>query len=811
MAAAGLAAGGAPAAATTGQADAALDANPACPEPREVARQTAARFTDVDADHVHAANIGCLVYYGITGGAGDGSYYDPDRAVNRWQMALFMTRAARRAGVTVPSVDQGFIDLDNFSSAISAGANAAAALGIMPGTSDTEFAPGAPVLRGDMALYLVRLLELITDEASPINVTVNGSTGEVTLTRRNGSAVVPDDTFDDVAGQIEAAQEHAINAVYELGVTTGKARGVYDPGSRVTRGEMAAFIIRLLGHSELRPDAAITLPPWEPPAPTARDVDADGVYATDPLHLIAYASFERAYSLPGADGDILEVWLCNTPDSGRRYSTHEDNRHNPSNYADKFTAQVTVWFEWLSDELYTPVFRPGGVVDVDRSADYFEACDEKVLNQNLRRWRDVHGVVVVVGVAADSEGLIGRASCGFFSQRNFPDNSRSILVSGDAFTDPTLLAHEMGHALCWPHSYSGETEDDHGEVYEYDNPMDIMGSPSYGEADPVPMIGTLAINRYASGWIPIDQVRIHKLGTIAQYELVPPGEDGVQLLVIPYEVRFEDESRLSYLTLGARAAGSGDMWWADADLPYEGVEIYDINQTAFGCELPDRGYCYGLDRRTIPVFDSDDGYDWEALTHVMVAASEGWWWGEAGEPDSFIVELASVNGSTFTVDVRPLVDEPKPAIPSDWDVDTGSVTVGDYTSASTFTNIGSEDAPNWLQLFVRCTGRDELDIHLGSSDSYFASTPTLQYRFGGQSSPTELSLTPSTDNRFGFLQEGDLNSFVRQLRADSSGLLYVDLWDVATYSGRSDHEGGGALGIAGVASHVEPILQECGY
>ena len=572
-----------------------------------------------------------------------------------------------------------------------------------------------------------------------------------------------------------------------------------------------------LGYFDQVPLPDGSLPGWrtasssddQPPTSTARD--ADGVYATDPLHLIAYASFERAYSLPGADGDILEVWLCNTPESGRRYSTHEDNRHNPSNYADKFASQVTAWFEWLSDDMYAPVFRPGGVVDVNRSADFFEACDEKVLNQNLRRWRDVHGVVVVVGVAADSEGFIGRASCGFFSQRSFPDNRRSILVSGDAFTDPTLLAHEMGHALCWPHSYSGETKDDYGEVYEYDNPMDIMGSPSYGEADPVPMIGTLAINRYASGWIPIDQVRIHRLGTTARYELVPPGENGVQLLVIPYEIPFENASRLSYLALGARVAGSGDEWWADAGLSLEGVEIYEIDQTAFACELPDRGYCYGLERRTIPVFDPDIGYDWQAPPHVMVETGEWWYWGEAGESDSFIVELVAVDGHTFTVAVRPLIEEPEPAVLSDWDVGTGSRTAGDYTSASTLTNIGSEDIPNWLQLFVRCTGRDELDIYIGSSGSYFASTPTLQYRFGGQSSPTELSLTASTDNRFGFIQEDDLSSFVRQLRADTSGRLYVDLWDVPTYSGRSAHEGGGALGIAGVASHVEPILQECGY
>ena len=77
--AAGLAAAAAPVGADSGRADAALaaGANPACPNPEQAARQAAARFSDIDADNTHAANIGCLVYYGVTAGAGDGSRFDP--------------------------------------------------------------------------------------------------------------------------------------------------------------------------------------------------------------------------------------------------------------------------------------------------------------------------------------------------------------------------------------------------------------------------------------------------------------------------------------------------------------------------------------------------------------------------------------------------------------------------------------------------------------------------------------------------------------------------------------------------------------
>ena len=467
---------------------------------------------------------------------------------------------------------------------------------------------------------------------------------------------------------------------------------------------------------------------------------------------------------------------------------------------------MTAWFEWLSGGLYQPVFKPGGVVDVGQSGDYYQACDEAVLAQSFDQ-RDIDGAVVVVGADVAVDGVVGHASCGFYSQRGFPNNSRSILVSGGVFSDPTLLAHEMGHALCWPHSYSGETPDDADDIWEYDNPMDIMGSAVDGESDPVPLIGTLAINRYAAGWIPTDQVRVHKLGTTARYELVPPGEDGVQLLVIPSE----NDSRVAYWALGARVSGSGGEWWADADIPAEGVEMYAVDQSAYGCDLPDRGYCYGLERRTQPIFDPDDGYDRFAAQHVMAEEDEGWWRGSAGSPASVDVDLVRIEGSAFTVHVSPRTEESEPESAGDWTVETGSRTAGDYTLARTSTDIGSGGSANWLRLGIQCTSPDDLEVFFRSSQSHFAGTPTLQYRFGSQPSPTSLSMSSSTTSAAGFLHGSDIAAFVRQLRADTSGVLYLDLWDRPAHGGRTTHEGGGTLGVTGVAEQVEPVLRECGY
>ena len=56
-------------------------------------------FADVSADNIFYDAINCLAHYGITVGCGDGTIFCPSRTVNRWQMALFLRRAADVAGI----------------------------------------------------------------------------------------------------------------------------------------------------------------------------------------------------------------------------------------------------------------------------------------------------------------------------------------------------------------------------------------------------------------------------------------------------------------------------------------------------------------------------------------------------------------------------------------------------------------------------------------------------------------------------------------------------------------------------------------
>ena len=117
-----------------------------------------ARFVDTEG-HFAKEAIDCLAYYGITLGTTP-NRFSPNEPISRWQMALFLTRAAGPAGITLPPpTDQGFVDLDT-RQGIQDAINQIAAVGITKGTSPTTFHPHAPMDRRQMALFLHRFLKL---------------------------------------------------------------------------------------------------------------------------------------------------------------------------------------------------------------------------------------------------------------------------------------------------------------------------------------------------------------------------------------------------------------------------------------------------------------------------------------------------------------------------------------------------------------------------------------------------------------------------------------------------------------------------
>ena len=225
-------------------------------------------FTDVSASGTasHYENINCLAYYGITKGKTLDTFAPYDN-VTRSQMALFLARAASVAGIDLGDVmDEGFTDIDMVSAEKRSAINRLAAEGIMEGSTATTFDPYGDVTRADMAQHIFKFLELALEEVyiDDLPRSVDGdAAGQVELdfnddgTERNGSGV--DDYFGDVRRALPAHIDDMVGAVYELGVTTGTngrvgELGTFEPEANVTRAQMASFIMRALGHTNLRPE-----------------------------------------------------------------------------------------------------------------------------------------------------------------------------------------------------------------------------------------------------------------------------------------------------------------------------------------------------------------------------------------------------------------------------------------------------------------------------------------------------------------------------------------------------------------------------
>ena len=218
-------------------------------------------FTDVSDNHAFHDSINCLAHYGITIGCGDGTAFCPDEPVKRWQMMLFLARALEPAGINLSRArPQNFTDLGNLNDEARNAIDLLVTNRIADSAGPRIFDPNGIVNRTEMAQLLVRFL----DAAGPVvDIDSNGDF----LLDANGDGIRsrPDDYFEDASDRVSRLEEAAISAAYELGITTGvsatPASGTaqpgldlyYEPWGDVTRGEMAAFILRTLGHTLARP------------------------------------------------------------------------------------------------------------------------------------------------------------------------------------------------------------------------------------------------------------------------------------------------------------------------------------------------------------------------------------------------------------------------------------------------------------------------------------------------------------------------------------------------------------------------------
>ena len=198
-----------------------------------------------------STDVDCIAMHGITKGV-TATTYEPDASIPRWQMALYLTRAAVSAGHTLGSgADQGFTDISGESAEIQTAINQIKQLGVTTGTTATTFSPADNVTREQMAMFLERLLK-ITPKGPGGSGDVDAATNPLGLNIHGGTATY---NYDDIDGGSVTFEGHnAIVEIYHLGLTGNASTDrTFNPSGNITRGTMATWMTNALAHSNARP------------------------------------------------------------------------------------------------------------------------------------------------------------------------------------------------------------------------------------------------------------------------------------------------------------------------------------------------------------------------------------------------------------------------------------------------------------------------------------------------------------------------------------------------------------------------------
>ena len=375
-----------------------------------------------------------------------------------------------------------------------------------------------------------------------------------------------------------------------------------------------AVAILLVIPTGIVPSAAATSTPlehplsptdWEAPLVNPPDgtnaVGIQGVLDDDPLGLVPKLPFVQRYSL---DTDHFEVWLC----GNTGYTMNQA-------IADLESAMVA-YYDAISGGRYNIEFSAGGTIPDDPQ------CLSGFQGQNpeYSPAGSPEGILIldsVTGGGYASPGIIctEQGNCDWIGS-TFPDNGRYAVVGANTLSSfPSVSAHEIGHTLQWPHSNSGQSE--------YDNPIDLMSGNTTlgGWTEPKPY-GSLAFNRYQSGWIDPSDVVIAG-GGYQEATLQPFDHSGTQMIAV---LTATDGV---FYTLGARTSSPFDPIPA----AWEGVSVYEVDHAC-----PSFGYpCPGIYRDQTQEPPSPDG-----VAHVLQP-------GEGLTLEGIEIEVIGRSGSGFVV------------------------------------------------------------------------------------------------------------------------------------------------------------------
>jgi len=420
-----------------------------------------AGFTDTTSSFA-MANIDCVAYYGITKGT-SATTYDPASPVTRWQMALFLTRAAGPAGITLGAgADQGFTDISGLPAEYQTAINQLAELGITKGTSATTFSPDGVVTREQMALFIRRFLaDAVRGPGEGLTALIAGADGAT--------------DFTDVAGTSFEAH-NAITDLFELGVTTGTTATTFSPGLSVSREQMAAFISRSLAHTNARPaGVSMQVVPTSSFSGDAVDVAISVRSSTfQPVANALLDVFEAATK--NASSAFKSDGTCDTGYVSLSFGAtvcaidvSDPDTNSYGNYEDTFAPTAsTTWWAWTGAS--------GATFDADTTAfatgavSVSEAATDWEITDNVNKYAAFGD--------ANSTGLLGWEDGGLVKFGTTVTLTAQLV---DASGDPVALAGEdiwLGSSLSIDDVWQGDT------VYHLVSDASGKATVSFTHSDP---------------------------------------------------------------------------------------------------------------------------------------------------------------------------------------------------------------------------------------------------------------------------------------------------------------------------------------
>jgi hypothetical protein len=343
--------------ATTATAAADTAGLSACP----TGSAAAAGFTDTTS-----TDVDCIKMYGITTGV-TATTYEPDGSIPRYQMALFLTRAATEMSVTLgDGSDQGFTDISGYTAAIQTAINQIKQLGVTTGKTATTYAPADNVTKEEMAMFVERMLDSVT--AGPGGSNDDDSDLDSTAeTYVNGTSTTYNYTDID-SGAVTYEGHNAIVEVYNLGITgDAKTVSTFSPASDLTRAEMATWLTNAAAHSNLRP-AGLVIQTTDAADFGAMVDGAVGTGLNDELHVS-----NRDASFDPIGSTLVDIFCFETTSVVALTSTWNDTAFTAAGLvddADKTSAGSTAGTIENSDDITDA---SGNIVLVASALD--DACD----------------------------------------------------------------------------------------------------------------------------------------------------------------------------------------------------------------------------------------------------------------------------------------------------------------------------------------------------------------------------------------------------------------------------------------------------